>query len=113
MLNPPTGMNGDKTSPEGLQIDSLTSFYGLNQLIKEPTHITNTSSSCIDLIFTSQPNLVTHSGVYSSLYGSCKHQIVFVKFNFHILYPPPYERVVWNYDRVDCNSIQRSISNFD
>ena len=32
--------DGDKTSPEGLQIDSLTSFYGLNQLIKEPTHIT-------------------------------------------------------------------------
>ena len=104
---------GDRTTQEGFQIDSLTSFYGLTQLIKEPTHITNTSTSCIDLIFTSQPNLVTHSGVYSSLYGSCKHQIVFAKFNLHVLYPPPYKRVVWHYDRADCNSIQRSISNFN
>ena len=32
------------------------------------------SSSCIDLIFTSQPNLVMKSGVHSSLHPNCHHQ---------------------------------------
>ena len=41
----------------------LTSSFGFNQIINELTHILNNSSSCIDLIFTSQPNLVAESGV--------------------------------------------------
>ena len=48
----------DMTSYEGLKIDAITSQFGLQQLINEPTHLTVNSSSCIALIFTSQPNLV-------------------------------------------------------
>ena len=47
--------NGLSTS-EGTQVDSLTTFYGLSQIIPDPTHILPNSSSCIDLIFT---NVVT------------------------------------------------------
>ena len=43
----------DITSLEGSEIDTIASSYGLNQLIQEPTHILNSSSSCIDRIFTS------------------------------------------------------------
>ena len=46
----------DKTSHEGNEIKNVTAQFGLQQIIKEPTHISNNSSSCIDLIFTSQPN---------------------------------------------------------
>ena len=78
----------DITSLEGSKIDTITSSYGLNQLIQEPTHILNSSSSCIDLIFTSQPNLVMESGIHSSLHSNCHHQIVFDQFNlFFILRP--------------------------
>ena len=35
---------------------------------------------CIDLIFTSQPNLITESGVL----------IVYAKLNLQIYFPPPY-----------------------
>ena len=35
--------------------------------MNEPTHISDNSSSCIHLIFTSQPNLVIKSGAYPSL----------------------------------------------
>ena len=69
----------DTTNYEGTQIDSLTSFFGLHQMISEPTHFLTHSNSCIDLIFTSQPNLVTHSGSYASLHKNCHHSIVFVK----------------------------------
>ena len=50
--------NKDKTSFEGNTIENLTSQFGLHQIINEPTHILPNSSSCIDLIFTSQPNQV-------------------------------------------------------
>ena len=56
----------DSTVTEGSKIDILTSTFGFHQIINEATHILNNSSSCIDLIFTSQPNLVTESGVHSS-----------------------------------------------
>ena len=89
----------DITSHEGSMIDAVTSDYELHQLIQEPTHILDSPSSCIHLIFTSQPNLVMESGVYSSLHPSCHHQVIFVKFNLSILYPPPYERTVWFYEK--------------
>ena len=50
--------NEDKTSFEGNAIESITSQFGLHQLINELTHILHNSSSCIDLIFTFHPNLV-------------------------------------------------------
>ena len=52
----------DTTTPQGAQLDSITSLYGMKQLISEPTHILQQSSSCIDLIFTNQPNIVMDSG---------------------------------------------------
>ena len=39
------------------EIDSLTTTHGFKQLIADPTHILPQSSSCIDLIFTDQPNM--------------------------------------------------------
>ena len=46
----------------------------MSQLIQEPTHILNSSSSCIDLIFISQPNLVMESGIHSPLHSNCHHR---------------------------------------
>ena len=91
----------DITSHEGSMIDAVTSNYGLHQLIQEPTHILNSSSSCIDLTFTSQPNLVVESGVHSSPHPNCNHQVVFATFNLSIPYPPPYKRTVWFYEKAN------------
>ena len=81
----------DKTTTEGAKIEFVTSQFGLHQIINEPTHVLEKSSSCIDLIFTSQPNLVVDSGVHPSLHPNCHHQIVYAKFNLKIHFPPPYE----------------------
>ena len=48
----------DQSSREGTQLESLTLLYGMKQLIAEPTHVLENSSSCIELIFTNQPNLI-------------------------------------------------------
>ena len=71
---------GDRSTIEGSKIDFLTSQFGLSQIIKEPTHILENSSSCIDLILTTQPNMVLESGVHHSLHHNCHHQIIFAKF---------------------------------
>ena len=73
---------------------AVTSQNGLHQEIKEPIHILNISSSCIDLIFNSQPNLLIESGVHLSLHSNCHYQIVFTKFNLGIICPPPHKREI-------------------
>ena len=50
--------------------------------------------SCIDLIFTDQPNLIADSGVHPSLHSNYHHQITYCKPNFSIEYPPTYEYLV-------------------
>ena len=84
----------DQSSKEGTQLESLTSLYGMTQLIAEPTHVLENSSSCIDLIFTNQPNLIMDSGVYPSLHSKCHHQVIYTKLNLQKEYPPPYTREV-------------------
>ena len=60
---------------EGTKTDTLTSLNDLQQIIKKLTHNSNTSSSCIDLFFTSQPKLIMNSGVLASLHANFHHQI--------------------------------------
>ena len=58
----------DKTTYKGSKIDAVTSQFGLQKLVKEPTHILGNSSYCNNLIFTSHPSLVVESGVHLSLH---------------------------------------------
>ena len=92
---------------------TITKQYGLHQVIEEPTHILDNSSTCIDLIFTSQPNLIIESGVHPSLHPNCHHQIVYAKFNLLIHFPPPYSREVWHYKDANTELIKRPIEKFD
>ena len=92
----------DKITYEGKKLESLTSQCRFKQVISDPTNILESSPSCIDLIFTSQPNLVMNSGLHSSLHPNCHH----AKLNLKILYPPPYERIVWHYQDANNDPIQ-------
>ena len=84
----------DSSTSEGISIEKITSQFGLHQIINEPTHILENSSSCFDLVFTSQPNLSVESGTQPSLHPNCHHQIIYARFNLEVLYPPPYTREV-------------------
>ena len=65
-----------------------------NLFTYEPIPLLDYSSSCIDLIFTSQGNLAINSGVHSSLHPNCHHQIFLSKFDLKICHPPLYERII-------------------
>ena len=82
-------------------------------MINEPTYILESSSSCINLIFTSQLNLITESGVHPPLHLKSHHQIIFTKFNLEIHDPPPYFREVLQYQDADTDLIRRPIDIFD
>ena len=72
-------------------------LHGMNlsflKKISQPTHILANLSSCIDLIFTDQLNLVTDCGTRPSLHPNCHRQIIYCKLNLRIVYPPPYQRL--------------------
>ena len=103
----------DKENNEDREISFLTCSVGYSQLIDQPTHITKESSSCIDLIFTSNPSFISASGVELSLYEKCHHNLIYGKINFNVPLPPPYIREVWDYKNAKVENIQQSVSGID
>ena len=98
---------GDISTKEGIGLESVTSSHGLHQLITDPTHILP-ESSCIDLLFIEQPNLVIDNGVHSSLHANCHHQITRFKLNLKIFTPSSYERIVWKYKKANVTAKKKS-----
>ena len=88
---------------------SQTSSNRFPQLIHEPTHMQRSSTSYIDLIFTNQPNLSVNSGVHTPLHPNCHYQIIHASFNLNIFYPPPYQRLIWDYKKTDSKNIQKAL----
>ena len=102
----------DKTPYEGSKIEDITSQVGLEQLANEPKLHTRNLSSCINLIFALQPNLVMESGLHSSLHKNCHYQINYAKFNLQIYYPPPHEHEIWHYQKANLENIRKVIDQF-
>ena len=104
--------DGD-TTPERMEIDYILSSLGLSQINTEPTNFEpNKNPSCIDLIITDQPNLILDCGTRASLDSYCHHQLIYCKVNFRIPPPPPFERKIWHFNRVNTSAIKRSMNSF-
>ena len=95
----------DKDNAEGQEITSLTSACGYSQLINKPTHITKESSSCIDLISTTSPNLIRETGVELLIFQKCHHNLIYGIIDFKTPLPPSYLREVWDYKNTNINHI--------
>lgn len=86
----------------------LSALYNLEQLIKEPTRITNTSSTLIDLIFTNQPNNISNSGVIDL--GMSDHSLIYA---VRKIIMPKYRQVrskVRNFKRFNDNDFVQELS---
>ena len=84
----------DKENFEGPEVNIIIRAVGYSQVINQSTHITKDSLSCIDLMFTSNSNLINRYGVETSLFQKCRHNIVYGKIDFKIPIAPPYMREV-------------------
>ena len=94
----------DKENFEGPEVNIITRAVGYSQVINQSTHITKDSLSCIDLMFTSNSNLINRYGVETSLFQKCRHNIVYGKIDFKIPIAPPYMREVWHYKNASAES---------
>ena len=90
-------------------MDSLTTTHDFKQLISDATQILPQSTSCIDIIFTDQPNYIIDCGTYPSLNKNWHHQITFCKLNLKAEYSLPYQRLVWNFKKYKNEAIKRDI----
>ena len=103
----------DSTTSHGNVLENITSQFGLQQIIKKPTHILDNCFLCTDLTFISQPNLITESGVYPSFHPDCHHQVVYAEFNLEIYHPLQYYREIWHYKDTNIELIRHAIDGFN
>ena len=52
------------------------------------------------------------SGLISSLYQNCQHQIVFARFNLKVVFSPPYEREVCYFQKANAGHSRKAINRF-
>ena len=100
-----------------MRLEKLCGSYatteGYSQLVNKPTDCANGSSSCIDLIFTSNTNLKTDNGVDPTLYKTCHHNLIFGKICSNIPLHPPFYRDIWDYKRANVEMIQKAITDYN
>ena len=84
------------STKEVIDLESVSFLHRFHQLITGPT----------------QPNLVIGSSAHYYLHTSCYHQITHYKLNLKIVSPPPYEHLVWNYQRIELTAIRKALYRF-
>ena len=80
-------------SPEAMSLLDFCTSVNQTQLIKEPTRVTETSSSLIDIIMTSNVSLVENHGVADI----SDHYLIYAYLKLKMLKPPPSYKCVRSY----------------
>ena len=90
----------------------MCQYFNLHQLIVEPTHFTENTSSIIDLVFTSNKSNILSSGVGDPFLEQNVryHCPVYFLLNFHKIIVPASHRDIWLYDREDYQPFSRDIN---
>ena len=93
------------------KVRDICQHFSLEQLITEPTHYTESSSSIIDLVFTSYKTNILSGGVGDPFLEQNirYHCPVSFVLNFNKNTSPIFHRHIWLFDRGDYNSFSQSI----
>ena len=84
---------------ESKALASFMSDINLSQVITTPTRITDTSSSLIDVILVSNPNIISENGLLNTPISD--HLPVFVTLKLKLPKPPPCYITVRSYKKYD------------
>ena len=90
------------SSSKSRTLNNLCTSRNMKQLITQPTRVTETSKSLIDIIFTSNPAIIVHSGIVETHISD--HFLVFAAFNLRMPKPPAAYVVARTYKYSDPQS---------
>ena len=101
--------NSDKSIRASGELDNITKSAGYSQLINQPTHFVNKTSSCVNLIFSSDLNITKNCGIEKTIHEKCHHDIIYGTWkNLDVPLSPPYYREIWDYKHANTENIQKS-----
>ena len=84
------------------------------EVIKQPTRITPTGATLLDLVITNCPGFFVNSGTLNPPSPSnSDHSIVFVNLNISISKRKCYTRTVWDYRNVNTDSLNAALTKYD
>ena len=89
---------------------TLTKF-SLQNLITEPTRVTNVSSTCIDLIITNHHAIITGTNVLPPF--SSDHCTITAEITFKTYESLAYQTLIWKYEEADFQSIKAKVDSVD
>ena len=78
-------LNPTENSKQGRTLLDICDIYDLHNLIMEPTRISSTRKSCLDVFLTNAPKFAFKSGTYES--GLSDHMLIYTVFNTNLMKP--------------------------
>ena len=94
----------------GTKLYDLVNNNNLFQLIDEPTRITETCQSLLDLIITDSPGHFSDWGTEPSV---ADHMLVYGTLHIHIDSGRCFTRYIWHYKNADFEGLNRELNNID
>ena len=107
--------NCDVSATRVNKITHLASSYNLTQMIDEPTHFTEHSSSIIDLVLVNKPENVLYSGVSSPFIPDLVryHCPTVLYLKHRKIVRKTFQRHIWLYDRGDYAMYRNKLNSID
>lgn len=85
-------------------LKQIMSKFSLTNLINEPTRITPTSETCLDLILTNHKSIITTYEVLAPFHSD--HCTVAAEVTFKTYKSLSYKKTLWKYEQADLESIK-------
>ena len=94
----------------GVKLFNFLECNNLYQLVDEPTRITRSGESILDLIISDSPGFFISSGTLSPP-ANCDHNVVYATLNCRRYKPRSFSRKVWNFNNIDIQGVNSALSN--
>ena len=89
----------------------ILSKYNLQNMINEPTRVTNTTSTCIDLLFTNHESIISDLKVLPPF--NSDHSTITAEITYKTYKAQAYKKTIWKYDEADKNLIEEKFESQD
>ena len=89
----------------------ILSKYNLQNIINEPTRVTNTTSTCIDLLLTNHKSIINNSQILHPF--NIDHSTITAEITYKTYKAQAYKKTIWKYEEADKNLIKNKLESLD